>query len=61
MNNEHVKGAAEKGVGKIKEAAGHVTGNKKLEAEGQIDQAKGAVHNAIGNAKDSYKKGFDRT
>lgn len=60
MNNEHVKGAAEKGKGKIKEAAGHVTGNKKLENEGKVDQVKGAVHNAAGDAKDAVKKTFKK-
>jgi len=60
MNNEHVKGAAEKGEGKIKEAAGHVTGDRKLENEGKVDQVKGAVHSAVGDVKDSAKETFQR-
>ncbi len=60
MNDEDVKGAAEKGGGKIKEAAGHITGDKKLENEGKVDQVKGAVHSAVGNAKDTAKKTFQR-
>jgi uncharacterized protein YjbJ (UPF0337 family) len=60
MNNEHVKGAAEKGKGKIKEVAGHVTGDKKLENEGKVDQIKGAVHSVVGDAKDSAKETFQR-
>ena len=60
MNNEDVKGAAEKGGGKIKEAAGHITGDKKLENEGKVDQVKGAVHSAVGNAKDTAIKSFQR-
>jgi hypothetical protein len=36
VHKEHVKGAADKAVGKTKEAAGHVTGNKKLETEGKV-------------------------
>jgi uncharacterized protein YjbJ (UPF0337 family) len=60
MNNEHVKGATEKGVGKIKEATGRVTGDRELEQEGQVDQVKGAVHTAVGDAKDSLKKAFKR-
>ncbi|MEO7028618.1 MAG: CsbD family protein [Acidobacteriaceae bacterium] len=60
MNNEHVKGAAEKGEGKIKEAAGQVTGNKKLENEGKADQVKGAVHNKAGDAKDAVKQTFKK-
>jgi uncharacterized protein YjbJ (UPF0337 family) len=60
MNNEHVKGAAEKGGGKIKEVAGHITGDRKLENEGKIDQVKGAIHSAVGDAKDSVKETFQR-
>lgn len=56
MNNEHVKGAVDKGEGKIKEAVGHVTGDRKLESEGKVDQVKGAVHSAVGDAKDAFKK-----
>ena len=53
MDKQHVKGAADKTAGKIKEVAGHVTGNKKLETEGKVDQVKGAVQNAAGNARDA--------
>jgi uncharacterized protein YjbJ (UPF0337 family) len=58
MNNENVKGAVEKTGGKIKEVAGRVTGDRKLENEGNVDQVKGAVHSAVGDAKDSVKKAF---
>ena len=59
MNEQHAKGAADKVAGKIKEFAGRVTGNKKLETEGKVDQVKGAIHNAAGNAKDAGKKAID--
>jgi len=32
-----------------------VTGNKKMQAEGKIDKAKGAVQNTAGNAKDKAR------
>ena len=60
MNNETVKGATEKAGGKIKEVAGRVTGDRKLDNEGRVDQVKGAVHSAVGNAKDSVKEIFRR-
>ena len=60
MNNETVKGATEKAGGKIKEVAGRVTGDRKLENEGKIDQVKGAVHSAVGHAKDSVRDTFRR-
>jgi uncharacterized protein YjbJ (UPF0337 family) len=59
MNEQHAKGAADKVAGKAKEVAGHVTGNKKLETEGKVDQVKGAVHNAAGDAKDVGKKAVE--
>ena len=59
MDKEHVKGAADKAAGKIKEVAGRVTGNKKLETEGKVDQVKGAVHNLAGDAKDAGKEAID--
>jgi uncharacterized protein YjbJ (UPF0337 family) len=59
MDKEHVKGAADKVAGKTKEVAGHVTGNKKLETEGKVDQLKGAAHRAAGDAKDAGKEAID--
>ncbi len=60
MDKEHVKGAVDKTVGKSKEVIGRTFGDKSLEAEGKIDQAKGAAHNAAGNAKDAAKEAVDR-
>jgi uncharacterized protein YjbJ (UPF0337 family) len=60
MDNEHAKGAVDKIVGKTKEVAGHVTGNAKLETEGKVQQVKGAMHNAAGNAKDAAEDLVDR-
>jgi uncharacterized protein YjbJ (UPF0337 family) len=59
MNEQHAKGAADKVAGKIKEFAGRVTGNKKLETEGKVDQVKGAIRNAAGDAKDAGKEAID--
>ncbi|MGH6951342.1 MAG: CsbD family protein [Vitreimonas sp.] len=56
MDKEHVKGAADKASGAAKEAAGKMTGDKKLEAEGKIDKAKGEARGAAGDVKDAMKK-----
>ena len=37
MNEQYVRGAANKVAGRTKEVAGHVTGSKKLETEGKVD------------------------
>jgi uncharacterized protein YjbJ (UPF0337 family) len=55
MDREHVKGAADKVKGSIKDTAGKVTGDKKLESEGKLDKAKGSAHNVAGDVKDAVK------
>lgn len=55
MDREHVRGAADKAKGAIKETAGKVSGDKKLELEGKVDKAKGDLHNAAGNVKDAAR------
>ena len=59
MDKEHVKGAADNIGGKAKEVAGHVTGNRRLETKGKIDQVKGSIHNAVGDAKDAGKEAIE--
>jgi uncharacterized protein YjbJ (UPF0337 family) len=56
MDREHVKGAADKAKGATKEAAGKVTGDRKLQTEGKIDKAKGTAHNVAGDVKDAVRK-----
>jgi uncharacterized protein YjbJ (UPF0337 family) len=52
MDREHIKGALDNAKGAVKEAAGKMTGDAKLQAEGKMDKAKGAVHNAVGDVKE---------
>ena len=55
MDKEHVKGAPHKPSGATKKAAGKMTGDKSLEAEGKLDKAKGAVRDFAGDVKDDVK------
>ncbi len=55
MDKDRIDGAADKAKGAMKEAAGKLTGDKKLQAEGQVDKAKGAMKNAVGGAKDAIR------
>jgi uncharacterized protein YjbJ (UPF0337 family) len=57
MDKEHLKGAADKTKGAIKDAAGKITGDTRLEAEGKLDKAKGAAHNLAGDVKDAARSG----
>jgi uncharacterized protein YjbJ (UPF0337 family) len=55
MDKEHVKGAYDKAKGAVKESIGKVTGNKKRQAEGKLDKAKGEAHRVAGNVKDAAR------
>jgi uncharacterized protein YjbJ (UPF0337 family) len=55
MDREHLKGTAEKAKGAIKDTAGKVTGDKKLQTEGKLDKAKGFAHNVAGDVKETVK------
>lgn len=55
MDEEHVKGAADKAKGSIKDAAGKLTDDSKLQSDGKIDKLKGDAHNVAGNVKDAAR------
>jgi uncharacterized protein YjbJ (UPF0337 family) len=42
----------DKAKGRVKEAAGAVTGNRRLKNKGRADQAKGSVKGAVDNVAD---------
>jgi len=54
-DHDRIEGAAKNIGGKIKEGAGKLTGDSKLQAEGKADQVEGKVQNAVGGVKDSLK------
>jgi uncharacterized protein YjbJ (UPF0337 family) len=56
VDREHVKGAADKAKGAIKDTAGKVMGDKELQTEGKMDKAKGSAHNVAGDVKDAVRK-----
>ena len=55
MDKDRVEGSLEQAKGKIKEVAGKVTGDAKLEGEGKADQVAGKVQNAVGGIKDALR------
>jgi uncharacterized protein YjbJ (UPF0337 family) len=55
MNKDRIAGAGKQLKGNIKEAAGKLTGDKKIEAEGKVDKAEGKVQNAVGGLKDAAR------
>jgi uncharacterized protein YjbJ (UPF0337 family) len=56
MDKQHLKGEAKKAEGNIKQGVGKLTGNKKLQAEGKLDEAEGEVRKTVGDVKDAFKK-----
>jgi uncharacterized protein YjbJ (UPF0337 family) len=59
MDNDRIEGAAKQMKGQVKDAAGKLTGDSKLQAEGKADKAEGKVQNAVGGLKDSARKALD--
>jgi uncharacterized protein YjbJ (UPF0337 family) len=55
MDKDRVEGSANQAKGSIKEMAGKVTGDAKLESEGKADKAAGKVQNAVGGLKDTLR------
>lgn len=55
MDKNRVEGAGREMGGRIKEAAGKLTGDQKLKAEGKVQKAAGKVQNAAGGAMDSAR------
>jgi uncharacterized protein YjbJ (UPF0337 family) len=50
MNEDEIKGGGRDAVGKVKDAAGGLTGDAGLQAEGKIGQAEGKVQGQYGAA-----------
>ena len=60
MNDQHTEGTIDQVTGKVKEAAGNLTGDGKTIAEGQNQQTEGSIRNAAGNVQDKAKNLGDR-
>ena len=55
MDNDRIKGMGDQAKGSMKDAAGKITGDSKLQAEGKMDKAKGKIENAVGGMKESLR------
>ncbi len=53
-------GLGDKITGTAKEAAGKLTGDKDLEAEGKLDKAEGAIKDAAGDVAAGFRAVADR-
>lgn len=59
MNKDRIEGSATQAKGKVKEVAGKITGDTKLESEGKVEKAAGKIQNAVGGLKDTVKEAVD--
>jgi len=51
-----MNGQMDKVKGRVKQAVGDLTNNKRLKAEGKLDEFRGTVKNKIDKAADTLKK-----
>jgi len=56
MHKDQINGAARQAKGAVKDAAGKLTGDIGLQAEGKLDKVAGRVQSAVGKAKDEARK-----
>jgi uncharacterized protein YjbJ (UPF0337 family) len=59
MDKDRIAGAGKQAKGAVKDAAGKITGDEKLKAEGKADKAEGKVQNTIGGLKDKAREVLD--
>lgn len=55
MNEDQVKGRGDQVKGSVKDAAGKLVGNERLQAEGKLDKAGGKVKATYGDVKEDAK------
>ena len=55
MDDNKTEGKIDEGKGRVKEAAGDLTGDDSLKNEGKVDRAAGTVKDKVGDAADKVK------
>lgn len=55
MDKDRVEGTGKQAKGALKDAAGKITGDSKMQAEGKADKVEGKVQNTVGGMKDSVR------
>jgi uncharacterized protein YjbJ (UPF0337 family) len=57
INSDEIKGKFQQGKGKINDKVGELTGNRRLEAEGETERAEGKTRESWGK----FKRGVSNT
>lgn len=56
IGKDQVQGRSDEAIGKVKEVAGKVVGDKALEVKGNIQKNVGAIQASVGDAKEDIAK-----
>jgi uncharacterized protein YjbJ (UPF0337 family) len=56
MDKDRIEGSMKQTKGAMKKAAGKVTGDTKLKAEGEADKTAGKIQNTVGGIKDAARQ-----
>lgn len=51
MSKQEIRGRVKKTKGKVKEAVGILSGDKKMERKGSVERAEGAIEEGFGTAR----------
>ena len=60
MNKDQLKGRGAQAKGKAKEEAGALSGNARLQGEGQAERMGGKAQAKVGDAKEKVKRAIDK-
>lgn len=58
--SEETKGKLDEGKGKVKQAAGDLTGDDELHREGKVDEAAGNVRQTVSDAGEKVGEGVEK-
>lgn len=60
MNKDRIEGKAKEMKGAVKDAAGRLIDDPKLQAEGKADKLEGKIQNTYGKARDAASEALDK-
>jgi uncharacterized protein YjbJ (UPF0337 family) len=60
MDRQRIEGGLKKATGTVKQKAGEVLGDRRLEDEGTAEKAEGNVRSAVGKVKDAARDIFKK-
>jgi uncharacterized protein YjbJ (UPF0337 family) len=60
MNKDQAKGKVENIKGRVKEAGGALSGDKRAQAEGMAERVKGAAQEKLGDAKHKIARDVEK-